>query len=161
VPVLQPTNAKLGIEDLATKLKKYIATNLSKQDRFVLISFSMGCIISRYYLQILGGHNQCSMYHAISGPFNGTLTAYFYFSRGAKQMRFGSSLLQQLKQTESTLQNIPLYSYRTTLDQMIIPSNSSHWKLATNYVVNALFHRTILSNNKVFTLIEQSLASQN
>jgi triacylglycerol lipase len=52
-PTLKPIDAKYGIEDLAIKLKDYIENNLEADSNFVLVGFSMGAIICRYYLQDL------------------------------------------------------------------------------------------------------------
>ena len=50
-PTLKPIDAKYGIEDLAIKLKDYIENNLEADSNFVLVGFSMGAIICRYYLR--------------------------------------------------------------------------------------------------------------
>ncbi|NRB40440.1 MAG: lipase [Pseudomonadales bacterium] len=157
IPSLKPADARLGVADLSHKLKAYIDSTFEPDESFVLIGFSLGCLISRYYLQELGGHDRCNIFHAISGPHKGSLLAYLSFSQGSLDIRPGSAFIQQLNESESKLAHMDIYSYRTPFDQMIIPSKSSHWELAENTITHALVHRFMLSNALVFDSIKASL----
>jgi len=157
LPSLKPSSAILGIEDLAIKLKEYIQENLEANDKFTLVGFSMGCIVSRYYLQILGGVKNCSSFHAVSGPHKGSFLAYLFFGRGAKELRPGSVLLEKLTDTEYILEGLSLYSYRTPFDQMILPSKSSHWPIAKNHVAYAPIHSLMLRDKTVLSVIENAV----
>lgn len=65
VPALRPADARHGIEDLASKLKGYVQANMAPGEPFALIGFSMGCIISRQYLQMLDGAQRVCAFFAI------------------------------------------------------------------------------------------------
>lgn len=159
VPALKPIDAQHGIADLSFKLSQFIADAVGETEKFVLVGFSMGCLISRYYLQELDGVKQCLAFYAISGPHRGSLMAYFYFGRGAMDMRPGSDFLAQLKASESKLASMPLFAYRTPFDLMILPSSSSHWGIAHNYVTNVVIHRYMLRDKFVCHHITQSLSN--
>lgn len=157
VPALKPADARYGIEDLAHKLSAFISENIEKGEQFSIIGFSMGCIISRVYLQTLGGAAYCINFHAISGPHHGSILAYFFFGQGAKDLRPNSALLQRLQRTQNILSHINIFSYRTPFDQMILPSKSSHWSIAKNLVVKAPMHRLMLNNKFVWHSIKNNL----
>src|SRR3989338_230699 len=157
VPSLKPADARNGIADLAEKLAECVNASIGENEKFVLIGFSMGCLVSRYYLQELNGFDWCLAFHAISGPHKGSRLAHFYVGKGAIEMRPGSDFLQKLKAGESRLAKIPLYAYRTPFDLMILPSTSSHWETAQNHVTKAVAHRLMLRDRFVCNHIKQSL----
>ena len=159
VPSLKPADARNGIADLSQKLSAYIAESIGESDKFVIIGFSLGCLVSRYYLQELNGIDRCLTFHAVSGPHKGSRLAHFYIGKGAVELRPGSEFLRKLKAGQLRLAKIPLYSYRTPFDLMILPSSSSHWDIAENYVTNAVVHRFMLSDWFVCNHIKQSLQS--
>lgn len=156
-PNLKPSDARLGIADLSIKLKQYIDQKTGVEQPIAIIGFSMGCMVSRYYLQLLEGHTRTKAFFAISGPHNGTLTAYFYIGKGARDMRPHSSFLSDLAATESALENIDLYTYRTPFDAMIIPSKSSNWKIAKNIQTKSLVHSFMIRDRGVVSDIVSNL----
>jgi triacylglycerol lipase len=159
VPLLKPIDARKGVIDLSVKLNQFITNSLGETEKFVLVGFSMGCLVSRYYLQELNGVERCLAFYAISGPHQGFFSAYFYIGRGAVDMRPGSEFLAQLKAGESKLASIPLFTYRTPFDLMILPSSSSHWEMANNYVTNVVMHRYMLRDKFVCNHISQTLSN--
>ena len=57
-----------------------------------------------------------------------------------RQMRPGSEFLQQLAKTEDRLGDIPIVSYRTPADLIILPSTSSRWDRAENLCIPCPLH---------------------
>ncbi|MFW6217728.1 MAG: esterase/lipase family protein [Verrucomicrobiota bacterium] len=125
-PDLEPANGSLGLADLARKLKAYIDRRLGPDGRFALIGHSMGGIVTRYYLQKLDGAARVTRYFTISGPHHGTLAAHIWPGKAARDMRFGSGLLDELNADTSALLPLMSQSYRTPFDLMIVPSTTSH-----------------------------------
>lgn len=78
-PSLTPANAKHGVRDLAHKLQAYILQTIGPDEPLILVGFSMGCMISRYYLQLLQGYQRTTHFFTISGPHQGTVSAYAYW----------------------------------------------------------------------------------
>jgi triacylglycerol lipase len=156
-PTLKPIDAKYGIEDLAIKLKDYIEKNLEPDSNFVLVGFSLGAIVCRYYLQELGDIDRVDRLITISAPHHGSYLSYIYPGKGMKQLRPGSDFLKNLKQKEFLLKTPTLFSYRTPLDLMIIPNKSSVWKIATNKRFISPMHSSMLINSKLMKEIIKEL----
>jgi triacylglycerol lipase len=157
VPNLQPRDARNGIDELSATLQREIESKIPHHQSFSLIGFSMGGLVARHYLQERDGAKQCERLITISSPHHGTLTAWLYPGMGARQMRPGSEFFSNLAATESRLGNIQLFSYRTPLDLMILPSRSSTWQRATNLDFAVLLHPLMLHSKPVLADIEARL----
>lgn len=149
VPVLQPTNAIHGVADLAGKLKRFIDSHVEPEEPLAIVGFSLGCIVTRFYLQQLGGHRRTKAFFALSGPHRGTWTAYGYIGQGARDLRPGSALLRLLESSSACLAGIALHAYWTPFDLMIMPATSAHWNAATNLRIPTLLHRFVPRDRRV------------
>jgi triacylglycerol lipase len=108
-PDLKPLDGRYGLDDLGEKLKVEINKNIGEKTKFVLIGFSMGGIVSRYYLQELGGFKRIKQFFTISTLHNGSYLAYLYPGEGAKHLRPNSQFLRNLELSESILNDIKVY----------------------------------------------------
>ncbi len=159
VPRLKHPSGHGGLDRLAEHLKEDIDREFGPDAPFALVGFSMGGLVSRHYLQQLGGADRCTTFITISSPHHGTSTAHFYFSEGARQMRPGSAFLKELEKTEDRLGTLPVVSYRTPMDLIILPPTSSNWKRAENHQFRVALHPLMLSSNPVLNDIERRLAA--
>jgi triacylglycerol lipase len=157
VPRLRPNDGRGGLEALALNLKRDIDDAFGPSAKIRIVAFSMGGLVSRHYLQLLGGAGRCEKLFTISSPHHGTFTARFYPSKGARDMRPGSAFLRRLRATEETLRGIQLVSYHTPLDLMILPATSSEWAPALNLDFPVLLHPLMLSDNDVLSDVERRL----
>ena len=157
VPKLEPNDARDGIDMLARSLKEEIDKEFGPTDRFAMVSFSMGGLVSRYYLQNLGGAERCDTFITVSSPHHGTKMAYAYPGEGARQMRPDSPFLKDLEATEGKLGDIPVVSYRTPMDLIILPTESSVWERAENYSYPVVLHPLMLYSKPVLDDIEKRL----
>lgn len=156
-PSMCPNDGRGGLENLAEGLKSEIDQAFGTREPISIIAFSMGGLISRQYLQHLGGANRCKSLITISSPHQGTLAAWAYPSRGAEQMRPGSAFLHALNESEARLGKMPVVSYRTPLDLIILPPTSSIWERADNLEFKVALHPLMLHDKKVLDDIEQRL----
>jgi triacylglycerol lipase len=83
--------------------------------------------------------------------------AWLHPSKGAKQMRPGSNFLEDLAATESRLGEIPVISYRTPLDLLILPSRSSEWQRAINLSFTVFLHPMMVRAKSVINDISMRL----
>jgi triacylglycerol lipase len=155
VPKLKPADGRGGLEHLAQGLQKDIEKEFGANEPFGLVAFSMGGLVSRYYLQELGGAQRCETFITISTPHHGTKVAHTYPSKGAQQMRPGSEFLGKLQSSQHTLKDIPIVSYRTPLDLIILPTDSSVWEIAENRSHLVALHPMMLHTKSVLDDIEK------
>jgi len=157
VPKLRPSDGRGGLEGLAERLKQDIEAAYGPRQPISIVAFSMGGLVSRHYLQNLGGAARCEMLCTISSPHKGTQAAWLYPSKGAEQMRPGSEFLAELGKTEARLGRMPVVSYRTPMDLIILPPVSSVWDRAENLEYPVLMHPLMLTSNAVLTDLERRL----
>lgn len=157
VPKLTPCDGRGGLDRLAEGLKRDIDAAYGPNEPIQIVGFSMGGVVSRYYLQQLGGASRCEQFVTIASPHHGTKTAWLYASKGVEQMRPGSRFLADLAKTEHRLGDMPVVSYRTPLDLVILPAASSHWPRAVNIAHPSLFHPLMLSSPTVLADLEKRL----
>lgn len=157
VPKLKPASGSPGLEKLAEGLRDDINKEFGPTEPFALVAFSMGGLVSRHYLQNLGGAERCQKFITVSTPHNGTKVAYALNTRGVQQMRPDSDFLRELKQTEETLGEMPVISYRTPMDLIILPTTSSVWERAENHSHKVALHPLMLHSNAVLDDIERHL----
>lgn len=157
VPKLRPCDGRGGLEPIAEALKQEIDQSFGPNEPIDIVAFSMGGLVSRYYLQELGGASRCRSLTTLASPHHGTQTAWLYPSKGAIQMRPGSEFLSTLDQSEAALGKMPVVSYRSRLDLVILPSASSIWERAENIEHPSLLHPFLLTSPTVMRDIERRL----
>ncbi len=144
VPSLKPIDGRNGLEPLARQLRDVIDGEWKKGSRFSVVAFSMGGLVSRHYLQNLGGAERCEGLYTIATPHNGTYTAYLYPGRATKQMRPDSDFLNALRKTEAVFEKIPITSYRSPLDVVMLPTDSPKWERADNVRFWSAIHPSLM-----------------
>jgi triacylglycerol lipase len=149
VPSLKPADGREGIATLAFQLRKEIDGTFGPDQHFVLIAFSMGGLVSRLYLQDLGGAARCDTLITISTPHHGTEMAKFHYGQGAAEMRPNSVFLHELRLGETILGEMPIISYRTPFDAVIVPCESSLWDRAENIEIPCPLHPMMTRSRKL------------
>ncbi len=157
VPRLIHNDARGGLENLAVHLKQDIDAKFGPTQPISIVAFSMGGLVSRHYLQNLGGAARCENLITISSPHHGTNAAWLYPTLGAEEMRPGSRFLADIHRTQDRLEKIPVTSYRTPMDLVILPPTSSVWDRAENLAYPVILHPLMLTSNRVLTDIERRL----
>lgn len=159
---LTPSWGGAPIEDLSAQLSQFITDRVPGGEKVSLVGFSMGALVCRYYLQYLDGIRNVTGFYSISGPHHGTVWSWFWVGKGTGQMRINSPFLRHLKEGEGVIRDsgIPVVSYRTPYDQVIIPSTSSHWPMAENIVYPLISHQWMPHSKRVIEDIARRLAAQ-
>ncbi|MNX67546.1 Extracellular esterase EstB precursor [compost metagenome] len=157
---MRPNNGDESLVVLAEQVRDKVsrmraATGASRVD---LVAFSLGGIVSRYYLQRLGGAHQVQRFVTLSSPHAGTLMGYARWNRGATELRRGSAFLADLNRDWSkTAEQVRVTSIWTPLDLMIVPANSSELPGARNLTVPVLLHPLMLVDNRCHALVLEAL----
>ncbi|WP_239014539.1 esterase/lipase family protein [Archangium violaceum] len=125
--------------------------------RIDVVAFSMGALVSRYYLQRLEGRNHVRRFVSISGPHAGTLTGWLRANPGARDMRPGSDLLRGLAADESPFGDVQVFTLWTPLDLMILPARSSQLAGARERTIPVILHPLMLRDGRVLRSVEEAL----
>jgi triacylglycerol lipase len=157
---LIPNFGIADLRDLAQQVKLFIDTQFSPDEKIILLGFSMGGLVTRYYLQRLHGLTKVDQYISISAPNNGTNLAYILPLKGIAQMCPHSEFLQDLNHdVKETLGMINFLIIWTPFDAMIIPANSSVLGIGKEVNIPVLTHKWMLSDTRVFEIIHSFLNS--
>jgi triacylglycerol lipase len=155
---LLPSNGSAPLEVLAHQLERYIAKTFSPDQTLDLVGYSMGGIVSRYYLQRLGGIDRVARFITLSAPHNGTLSAQFSSLKGCKQMRRNHPFIQDLNQDLHQLEQVQFTSLWTPYDAIILPSTSSILPVGRAERLNVSLHKFMVSDRRSLAAISRALA---
>jgi len=155
---LIPNDATLGLDQLAKQVADYIAGNFDPEQPLDLVGFSMGALVSRYYIQRLGGIERVQRYINISAPNNGTWTAYLLSRIGCLQMRPGSEFLQDLNRDYQMLERLNFTRLWTRFDLMIFPASSSQMPVGKELEIPVLLHPWMLKDQRCFKAVAAALS---
>lgn len=156
---LVPNNGNMGLDALAQQVADYIDATFEPEQPIDLVGFSMGGIVSRYYVQRLGGINRVQRFVTISSPHHGTWIAYCREGIGCIQMRPDSILLENLNRDASLLKQIDFTSIWTPYDLMIVPATSSQMSVGRDVSVPVLNHSWMLTDSRSLAAVAQALAT--
>ena len=129
-PTLRPADGHLGLAGLARKLRVATDQHFGPRQPVLVVAFSLGGLVARDYLELLGGAKRCRGLVTVSTPHAGTVDAYLIGGQGARDLRPFSPFLRTLWNTEPTLDPVPLVSVWNPLDLVIFPSTNSLWPSA-------------------------------
>jgi triacylglycerol lipase len=158
-PTFHPRDGRFGIPDLAGRLASLLDECVPAGAPVALVGFSMGALVARHYLQALGGARSATAFFSIAAPYRGSFNAYLYPGKATGQMRPGSSFLQVLVAGSGALGALPVYTYRTPLDLMVIPSTGSRIASAPELAVWCPLHALLPRDPRVIDHIAAILDS--
>ena len=144
-----------SVEQHALRLKRELDSNV-KGGRIDLIAHSLGGLIARYYVLLLGGARRVDRLITLASPHHGTYSSAYYPTPLVRQLMPGSPLLRQLEELP-----LPAGLSVTTLaaaqDLIILPPGSALLEGATARMLEDLGHYSILFHPKVFQAVAQAL----
>lgn len=157
---LRPNDGSADIPALAAQVEGAARALLARtgQGRLDLIGFSMGALVSRYYLQRMGGKDVVRRFISISGPHQGTLTAMLSGKAGARQMRPNSALLNELAKDPAPWGGCEVHAFWTPFDLMIVPPGSGALPGAKERRFHVPLHPLMLSDRSVIRAVAEVLS---
>ena len=157
-PTLTPNGGHARIEELAAQFAEFVTQKIGGR-RFDLIGFSMGGLISRHYLQRLGGIGKVARFITMATPHHGTHMARLGNLPAWVQMRPGSEFLRDLASDADVLRAIPFTSLFTPLDAIILPARSSEMPQARNVRVWAAMHPSFILERRCIRAVAAALGA--
>lgn len=108
----------------ARRLKQFIDTRLppwqeyaGKDAKVILVAHSMGGIVARYYLEVLGGSEKCKALITLGTPYGGSLNALDFLANGLTKYSVNfKGTVAPLTSFTSIYQLLPIYKAVNTDD---------------------------------------------
>lgn len=110
----------LGVEAGAIALKQFLKRNV-RGGRIDLIAHSLGGLVSRVYLQHLGGARRVDRCITLGTPHQGTYNAYWVPTRVGRDLRPDSALLARLAATQPNAAQVRFTSIVAGSDPIVVP----------------------------------------
>ena len=130
------------IERIARSLKKLV-DRIPRCARIHLVGHSLGGLVSRYYVQELGGHDRIAQTISLGSPFGGTEHARLMpILVGADLVRT-SPVLGRLR-ARAHEHDVPHTSIVGDADIMVVPSESAIFPRGDVHVLKNRGHNTLL-----------------
>ena len=155
---LAPNWGNASLEELAQQMADYIDTNFDPKQHLDIVGLSMGGLVTRYYLQRLGGIKRVQRFIAISSPHSGTWTAYTLSGKGCIQMRPGSAFLEDLNLDAIVLEKLNFTSIWTPWDFIIVPASSSQISVAKEVKLPVFAHATMARDSRSLKAVAEALS---
>jgi triacylglycerol lipase len=155
---LRANNGDTRLEILAGQVADLVDRTFVPHQPIDLLGFSMGGLVTRYYLQRLGGIDHVQRYITISAPHQGTIAAYFSTRPGCVQMRPQSDFMRDLNRDVDRLDQLNFTSVWTPFDLIILPPSSSQIGIGTERSIPVLTHPLMVTDRRVLNTIVEALS---
>jgi triacylglycerol lipase len=156
---LMPNNGSAKLSTLAAQVATYIDNNFDRGQTIDLIGFSMGGLVTRYYLQRMKGIDRVQRYINISAPNRGTIVANALPLDGIVDMRPNSKFLRDLNSdVKDFLTRISCTFIWTPFDLMILPADSTKLNLGREIKIPIWRHNLMLTDDRVLVTVTKALA---
>jgi len=156
-PSLKPNDGSVPLNVLARQLADFVADNLAPGERCDLVGHSMGAMVARAYIQRHGGRERTRRFITLAAPHHGSLLAWCWPGRGARDLRPGSPFLRDLARDAHTLDGVLVASVWTPFDVIILPARSSEMPVGRNLRWPLPHHRALITNRRLARSLVQLL----
>lgn len=155
---LIPNNGSSRLELLAQQVADLIDRTFLPDQPIDLLGFSMGGLVSRYYLQRLGGLERVQRFISISAPHNGTIAGYFSQRTGCMQMQPDSEFIKDLNRDVDRLRSLNLTSIWTPFDLIILPPSSSQLGIGIDLSIPVIAHPLMVADRRILDAVTHALS---
>ncbi len=145
---------------LAERLGEAIEAAFGPDQAIDLLGFSMGGVIARCWIQLLGGHRRTRRFISVASPQRGTITAQpwpGWLLGGIADLKLGSPLLRRLNGDLSTLETVDCHSYYCPTDQVVVPGWKAVLPLGPCRPLPVWQHQNVFSEPRSLTILQREL----
>jgi triacylglycerol lipase len=157
---LVPSNGRASIAELGAIVAEEADALAAAEGvaRIDIVGFSMGALVSRWYVQRGGGRERIRRFVSISGPHHGTLNAHLLPVAAARDMRPNSELLRDLASDVDPFGTVDVHCVYTPFDLMILPPRSSVLPHARSVCeIRVLLHGLMIFDRRVHDHVAEIL----
>lgn len=158
---LRPNDGRATILALASQVDEAVRAlaERSRSERVDVVGFSMGALVTRTFVQRLGGKARVRRFVSISGPHAGTAMAWALPFAGTREMRPGSELLRALAADPDPWGEVEVHVMYTPYDLMIVPATSSRLPGARSEArMSIALHRWMIEDARAIAHVAALLA---
>jgi triacylglycerol lipase len=160
IPHLPHRLGAVGLMDLADLLGSHVEAAFGTNQPIDLLGFSMGGVIIRLWIQLLGGHRRARRFLCVGSPQRGTWAAQTFPSRmfrGIGDMKRGSALLRRLDADLSTLAPVDCRSYYCRTDITVFPGWEARLPLGPALCMPVFTHRQLIEHPLAIGILSREL----
>ena len=162
VPHLPHDGGRIPLKTLASDLDHLITDRFGFDTPIDLLGFSMGGVVSRVWLQQMGGASRTNGFISVGSPHLGTYTAQLVppqLLSGIADMKRGSHLLKELNRDLHLLQHVKCRSFFSKSDLIAFPGWDAALPIGSRYSVPVLTHKELISHPKALNLLFNAIGS--
>jgi pimeloyl-ACP methyl ester carboxylesterase len=153
------TDVARGAADLGAHIESICEQ--TGHDRVHVVGHSLGGLISRYYVQRLGGDRRVESLVTLGTPHHGSVWAHVVPTPLIRQLRPGSPVIRELEEPAPDCRT-PVTAIYSDLDQMVVPTSSGrcdHPDLrARNLLFRGVGHLSLPRHRAVVDEVAATLA---
>jgi triacylglycerol lipase len=160
LPNLQHRFGATRMQPLAERLEAAISTAYGPSQTIDLLGFSMGGVIGRTWIQLLGGHRRTRRFLCVASPQNGTPLAQpcpSWLLGGIAELKVGSPLLRQLNSSLEDLESLDCRSFYSPTDQVVVPGRRGVLPVGSCQALPAVSHQAILWEPRSLAILREAL----
>ncbi|MFO0077280.1 MAG: esterase/lipase family protein [Cyanobacteriota bacterium] len=147
------------VEASAERLGSHIEAAFGQQP-IDLLGFSMGGVVARTWIQLLGGHVRTRRFISVGSPQQGTLTAQPWPRRplaGIADLKLGSPLLRRLNENLETLAAVECCSFYSGLDLIVLPGWGAVLPVGDRHMLPVWTHPQLLRDRRAVERLAEEL----
>lgn len=160
IPALPLRLGRTSVMEAAELLGSHIEAAFGLGEPLDLLGFSIGGVIARCWIQLLGGHARTRRFISVGSPQQGTLTALPWpgsIFNGIADLRWGSALLEQLNSDLDQLRRIDCHSFYSALDLAVLPGWRAVLPVGARTMLPVLTHPQLLRDRAALLPLAREL----
>jgi triacylglycerol lipase len=148
------------VPEAAELLGSHIEAAFGLEQPIDLLGFSIGGVIARTWIQLLGGHQRTRRFISVGSPQQGTLTALPWPGRllaGIADLKWGSPLLEQLNGNLDNLAGVECCSFYSAIDLAVLPGWRAVLPVGRTQILPVWAHPQLLRAPQSVQLLAEEL----